>query len=78
MARMHEHQLRIRRAQELGVIPIRPTLTHDINVYHDVWCMFNTGGKCDCDPQIMVTERRSMCSFELTEDGEKTNICLAH
>lgn len=39
-----------------GELKINPDTPQIIHVYHDSWCDFNKGGRCNCDPNFRLTD----------------------
>ena len=49
---VHNYLPKLAILYEQGLIP--PRRWKDIEIAHDGWCDYNTGGWCNCDPVVSV------------------------
>jgi len=64
---MHEYMKRLNKALAKGIIDA-PSVCQAV-VMHDNWCKMNSGGECNCDPDIIFEGATPNESVKVLADG---------
>lgn len=52
MPQEHNYVKKLLQMRDAGLIPDKGS--HRVDIYHDDWCKINSGGWCNCNPEITV------------------------